>query len=660
MESQNQRRKVVPRACRNCRARKVTWFQGDASRLDDNPQADQFQIRCNRESPCSNCITSKISCPVTGSTIPQPSPTPGLSRGDESVDSLADRISALENALRDHLRPRSTVTDQQTPTRYDAQDEQFASFEGNSSFTRQTRLACQVDELDAASVFLSPSVINELATLRGGLEHRGLAQETGGRHLSVAEQAPKMKLPPSDFVLRLLRCVSDKESILVLFYPVENLGQVEDLCRRAYFPISPIQTGELVLLNGMLSVLLSELMHFPQPGICPEEVEYAHNICMENFEVGIETYEIMAVPRYENALALCMAVQALKAQMNGNLLQQRRLASAAANHCCTLGYHQEAMVSGATAQESNRFRRLFWHVYLLDKSLALSLGRAPIIQDYDVDVQPIADSHDPRRSPWDAAFSLFVEFSMIQAEIYQKLFSPASRRLGDEARHAIVDDLSKRLNAWHEAWLQIDSAKTYRKELFDCTFKPTDVIYYSVLTLLHRGSNLSTSTKAISQVCFEAAQKGLQAHATTYTHYAQGGPIAVAMYANWVHAYASFTPYIVTFLHCIRYSSTSDLRLLEETLGIMRQISCQVNTYDRHYKLFNALYCIAKAYVGSRKAIDGEEPSPESTVILPPGLPSGSNSQPMFATDVQMDVWHGSYFEQLSFAIDCQLGNQAV
>lgn len=219
--------------------------------------------------------------------------------------------------------------------------------------------------------------------------------------------------------------------------------------------------------------------------------------------------------------------------MNGNLLQQRRLASAAANHCCTLGYHQEAMVSGATAQESSRLRRLFWHVYLLDKSLALSLGRAPIIQDYDVDVQPIADSHDPRRSPWDAAFSLFVEFSMIQGEIYQKLFSPSTRRLGDEARQAIVDELSKRLNAWHEAWLQIDSAKAYRKELFDCTFMPTDVIYYSVLTLLHRGSNSSTSTKAISQVCFEVAQKGLQAHATTYTHYARGGPIAVAMYANW-------------------------------------------------------------------------------------------------------------------------------
>lgn len=94
----------------------------------------------------------------------------------------------------------------------------------------------------------------------------------------------------------------------MLFYPVENLAQVEDLCRRAYFPISPILTGELVLLNGMLSVLLSELMHFPQPGICREEVEYSHNICRENFEVGIETYEVMAVPRYENALALCMAV----------------------------------------------------------------------------------------------------------------------------------------------------------------------------------------------------------------------------------------------------------------------------------------------------------------------------------------------------------------
>lgn len=183
--------------------------------------------------------------------------------------------------------------------------------------------------------------------------------------------------------------------------------------------------------------------------------------------------------------------------------------------------------------EADRVRRLFWSIYFSDKSTVLTLGRTSTIQDLDVDIEPYAITSDPGREPWDTAMWMFIDYARIQASIYEKLYSPASRRRSAADRQIIVDEVTKCLSNWHESWNQLYTSKAYNKRLFDNTFGPVDVSYYSTLTLVHHALDLSTSIRIISDPCLEAAKQGLQSHVSVHAKYSLLDAQSLAFFAVW-------------------------------------------------------------------------------------------------------------------------------
>ncbi|RSL41279.1 hypothetical protein CEP54_015874 [Fusarium duplospermum] len=127
-------------------------------------------------------------------------------------------------------------------------------------------------------------------------------------------------------------------------------------------------------------------------GLDGEEVKKFHSICHENFQSGYETYEVVTGPTYQHTLILSIAL--VNAQMEGNLALHASLTSIAARHCLALGYHREERIVHLPPIEAQRARRLFWTIFMFDKNLSLRLGRAPIIQDYNVDVKQCVSSQD--------------------------------------------------------------------------------------------------------------------------------------------------------------------------------------------------------------------------------------------------------------------------
>lgn len=219
--------------------------------------------------------------------------------------------------------------------------------------------------------------------------------------------------------------------------------------------------------------------------------------------------------------------------MKGKLALQWNLISAAAKHCLALGYHRNDTLAQLPFPKAESRRRLFWHVYMSDSSLCLSLGRAPIIQDYDVDVQPVTVSEDPKRAPWDKSFQAFVQFSTIQGRIYRKLYSPMARCTSLADRQAIVARLAAQLTQWYADWQKVDYSGAYHSQIFRTTFAAVDVTYYSVLTLLYRGATASDAIVDISPDCFQAAKQGLEAHLEFYPEAVSRGKDAVSTYAIW-------------------------------------------------------------------------------------------------------------------------------
>ncbi|KAF6817442.1 hypothetical protein CSOJ01_02364 [Colletotrichum sojae] len=636
--------------------------------------------RCNREVPCSNCITSKIPCRPAGRQPVQRVSTERLEGGNPNLQQLHERLRAVEEALRGQADQQqgSRITPISTPnttpnveddsaTHHCLWEDHHPSFEGDSSFRQQTYLASQIEELKVEAA-QSPVVVDELATLRGICQsHEALPDGRLPRKLRqhhVGKRA-NLELPPSEFVIRLLRTVTD-QSILFLFYAVENRVQVEELCRRVYFSVDPVSVGEVTLLNGYLSVLLRDIDFDVHPDITPAEASRLYNICHANFKSGIETYQVMAVPTFEHTLILSIAC--LRAQQDGNLPVQWSLMSAAARHCLALGYHRKARLAAMPPDEARRVRRLFWHVYFADRGLTLSQGKAAVIPDLDVDVEPFEISQRPERRPWDTSFSAFIEFGRIQARIYEALYSPAATRSSEEERREAVTHLSKRLSQWYDSWRSVDYTHAYRRDLFQFTFDGLDVVYYSILTLLHRGASSSNSASAISGECFEAARKGLTAHATAYPRSASGGYAALFSYAVWTHLYSSFTPYIITFLHCIGNSDVDDLYLLKSALDITERLSGLVESCKRQYELCRSLYRIAEAYIRSKKGTGTGTALESGAIHLPLQQPAASEGWPCFEPhmeqnpfpDLHVDDWGNSYMGQMSFTLDNHLGKSST
>jgi len=227
----------------------------------------------------------------------------------------------------------------------------------------------------------------------------------------------------------------------------------------------------------------------------------------------------------------------INAQVDANVALHHNLTTRAVHHCLALGYQREDVVSKMPHPETNRVRQLFWRIYIFDKNLSLRLGRAPIIQDYDVDLKYCSPPKLPGKVPWDAATVALIEFSRIQAHVYETLYSPASGRLSVEDRLDLANELSRKLSRWLGGWRSIDGSKADRHDAFEMTFGPTEVTYYSVLTLVHRGAASCNSALSVSLACFQAAQQGLRAHLDYYPRCVSAGGTAMSYYAVWCVIY---------------------------------------------------------------------------------------------------------------------------
>ncbi|KAK3302815.1 uncharacterized protein B0T15DRAFT_383346, partial [Chaetomium strumarium] len=73
-------------------------------------------------------------------------------------------------------------------------------------------------------------------------------------------------------------------------------------------------------------------------------------------------------------------------------------------HCQTLGYRCERTYQIDRTGNAEVMRRIFWTIYVSDKSLSLLLGCASCIQDFEIDSSPPVLPTNPALQPWDESF----------------------------------------------------------------------------------------------------------------------------------------------------------------------------------------------------------------------------------------------------------------
>lgn len=129
------------------------------------------------------------------------------------------------------------------------------------------------------------------------------------------------------------------------------------------------------------------------------------------------------------------------------------LTTMAAAQSQELGYHRYQTLLNDDTEERNSKVHLFWMIYMFDKQLSLRLGRASVIQDWDIALPLITSTPTPAAMALGASemMTYWIKVAKVQGQTYEKLFSPAAFLRSQEDRTRTAIELVDTMNqAWYD------------------------------------------------------------------------------------------------------------------------------------------------------------------------------------------------------------------
>ncbi|KAK9425624.1 putative Fungal-specific transcription factor domain protein [Seiridium unicorne] len=630
----------IRRACDQCRLRK---------------------IRCDKESPCSNCKSAKRSCSSTGLGQKPKEPKQRVlisSQYERKIDDMQERLAGIEHLLQKLTTSNTSTTailssastvavdrsstsntprtaSKPTPTSSASHDdsatvfdpEDVESFEGNSSLTAHAAFASElVSQAVQTSMLASTpfSVSNprmeaalsslrqmvNLQTSRGTAGHEGTSQTSKTVPRGRLRDLP---MPPMEFVIEKLRELKAAPGPMMLLIVTcfTDVDQFTDRCRHLYFCTDEVDVSEslFIIVNaGLMYLFFEGSITAPAGSREKAKLQRCCQMCQDNVEAGLAHLPLLMPANLENVEALLMGAS-FSIDMSRPSLSWL-LTSRAAHMCRTLGLHQESSVRNDTAEMRASKALLFWSTYMLDKGLSLRLGRASILQDYDISLPSVLESSFGEQ-PSQAILSLWIKHAEVQGKIYQRLYSPGALRQSEQGRsqqvQLVVRDVEFLLR---ETLRLLDDVRAQGQskdaKMFEIILKSDEVSYYSSLALAQRALPPSGtgSSRTFADECLESARAAMTSHEEAM---AMMDDISLQIvYMHWTILYAPFIPFVVIFCHVIETSAASDLLLLEKFVQSL-QASCQISAaIDKLHQLSKVLYNVALLYVEtkSQQALD--------------------------------------------------------
>ncbi|KAI0531652.1 hypothetical protein GGR58DRAFT_518364 [Xylaria digitata] len=503
------------------------------------------RVRCDRSEPCSNCRASGIACQqATLRLDTSPKAADRITQLRRHVALLEDRLSTFERQRKD-----SVVTTSPSSSSFATLSAEAGEAVQSSTLSNGSNTARNVDES-----FRNLNNLIHIESTASSLSDHYFSLVPSRQLTSLREALPVA------LVVSILRKLKAHGSIFLHGYMISDVTLIEDICRRVCFPTDPVSTSLVNSMHGLLYILLRECLILGDPlGKEYDLKEYAAH-CGRNFNTGIQTYDILAVPSFENVSSLTLGV--VKAQNEAKLFLARTLASAAASHCHILGYHRETLYHVDRTAVSHTIRGLFWSLYMFDKNMSLLLGCSSSFQDIEIDTQYPLLSTDPGRKPWDEWFHLAIRLAKVQGQIYDRLYSATGIQMEVSERNCYIESLEATLHYWRNDLEQIDSTHVNYPEVFNLSRAHWDIMNYSTLTCL-------LIVRASANPRFDG-EIGFRSIFFCFSRYNSSNMLSDADFANWVLHTSSFTPFIVLFLHAIAATSIKDLDLLDKVVQTLR------------------------------------------------------------------------------------------
>ncbi|KAG8671708.1 hypothetical protein FPOAC2_05064 [Fusarium poae] len=598
----------VPRACEACKVRK---------------------IRCDRSHPCGNCKAAGIACQQAHSiqqSEQRPRQDNRISHLEEYVASLEARLAKVEIRLDKQPAQSSTSTPASTnpptstpavskhdasvspavssePSVYDVAQTPVANlYEGSSSFISQFQQASEeVKQSAAAKTPEGQQSISESFNQLNSILHDASSRRPPS-HISI-RSIPDIAPLPASIVLKIIRIIKASPTRFFPGQAMTDTKLIEHLCQKVYFPTEPVTLGHITSVNGIMRLLLRELIITEDPLGKEHDLEALKAQAERNFHLGLETFETLTVPSFENVIAITTAV--LKIQNESKPVLARTLVNAGLSHCQMLGYHREITYQKDQSGFSENKRRLFWTLYVCDKTNSIHFGNASRMQDFEVDAQYPAIPADIAEKPWIELFNLVIRLAKIQGLIFDKLYSVAALQAPAMERRQWIDTLVSDAHQWRYDLDQLDGSQVRFIKLLDLSLAHWNIMYYSTLTTLLRAPAMPGVSTDMTSQCFQAARLALESHLRAFSGYDGVKLFTKADYIDWALHNSSFTPFVVIFLHSIAASSLEDVNLLEQVVDTFRHAREIHAGAEKLYQICASFSRLARRMVESRNTSVG-------------------------------------------------------
>lgn len=145
-----------------------------------------------------------------------------------------------------------------------------------------------------------------------------------------------------------------------------------------------------------------------------------------HLEVAVSQLDIFMPASYETVMALVLGAACAIEMCKPSLAWI--LTAMAAGQGQNLGYHRYQTFQNDDEEERLFKLHLFWMIYMFDKQLSLRLGRASVVQDWDMSLPLITSTPTPAAlTPGTSQMMTYwIRVAKVQGQTYEKLFSPAA------------------------------------------------------------------------------------------------------------------------------------------------------------------------------------------------------------------------------------------
>ncbi|CAG8239460.1 unnamed protein product [Penicillium salamii] len=423
-----------------------------------------------------------------------------------------------------------------------------------------------------------------------------------------------LPIPSVDKIMACLRNVQDR-SPSEIYWPFEfgSLGDFTQSVIRACTP-GPISDVELIKVHYVLYSLFTQFSIGADDETLRQDYDVQAATCRESLETILSSLSFHIDTNIDSICALYMA--SLHCLQQGKVCIAWTFISRASLMCLALGLHSShamVMEQGDTVQ---RNICIFWAVYVLERAVALRLGRPSTIRDQDITIPRLTLD----RKMTSLAYNRLpdcIDVASLYGRLYDSLYSPPALAQTGSVRISRASVLASELERMIAARTgyynrpHLWSSHVLDPELLRFMVHANRAIEYSTLASIYRGipTESSSGTMPCTQ-CIAAARVALKESEASIVILSDAAKWPTGLH-QWVNEILLVPIIPLTILVCnvVDTADTSDLDRLKGMVDGLQSL-VQVSRYascNRQLRIFKSLYDVVACYVEAKTSRESTE-----------------------------------------------------